>query len=815
MTSVMNPGCDLHLIHSTVAPVPQRLRILVDVGSQAIDVAGDARTTYHNLNTTIVSRARAVFTPLRVGETATRVTFQATPASPVQELGYVRIRVHGALRDLQFGNKRITVRVGSADYVPTVFAEFDDLPLADVTGHDWLTVRAAGSASFSVAAGDRSGRIRVPTTSVPGEQNLLFVEAGTISAMVPVHVTESAATLRPILSPLRYTGPHTTRRNLLVLGEGFPDQNAFELHATKVIDKLFSSPINSPYPQLAGHFNVWTAYESPPAGVSPESGITIGPLVNDVGEPLPLFSPRAPNLYTVNDVTALAGLPLAGAIPADGTAARGAWSTIPTFDPAKMPDPVFDRWKEQTQQRPLLAKDSCFGLMFGGRPCGPEAPDAAGGLPGTHWELFPTDSANTLQPDPRRVPVNPAFPDFLNPNSSQAMGELFQVYFESLKYGIDANHVDHHVGRTWLRGAADDGLCAILVYEDYAGGTAFGSVDAATGLNVRTALAWSIGNQTRHTLDRSGPQLDHSVNVAKPPYDVLAATLAHELGHALGLGDEYEDIYDEGHVDATTVPAIDFERYANLMHRSTLFAGTHIAANRIKWNWDRIALASPVLQVAVPPPSVTNLATLQLEPGQGMKWKLARDQALDVYLRVRELNRTAPDSTFQTPLGPLKLTKIVGDTVELTGPFVSPLTYGAGCVLYLPVTKNAGKLTLVHPAVEADLVSKGPFGVNTNINITARGESARKDISGFSKPKNREMVIGAFDGAGEYNTNVFRPSGQCKMREVEFPGTTGHLWWKRAVTRIRPFCFTCKYILINEVWPGAYDLLDRDYPEDC
>lgn len=810
----MNPGCDLHLIHATVAPIPQRLRILVNVAAQAIDVAGDPRTTYHNLDMTVVGRAGAVFTPLRVGETVTRVTFQETPASPVQQLGHVRIRVHGALRNLQFGNTRVTVRVGSADYVPTVFAEFDDLPLADVTGHDWLTVRVAGSASFSVAAGDHSGRIRVPATSTPGEQNLLFVEAGTMSAMMPVHVAEALSTPRPILNPLRYTGPHTTRRNLLIMGEGFPDEDTFELHATRIIDKLFSSPLNNPYPQLAGHINVWTAYEPPPAGVAPESGITIGPLVNDAGEPLPLLSNRGANLYTVNDVTALVGYPTAGAIPADGTAARAAWSSIPTFDPAWMPDAVFDRWKQQAQRSPLLAKDSRFGLMFGSRPCGPDAPDALAGLPGTHWELFPTASATALHPDPRRVPVHPAFPDFLHPNPSEALGDLFQVYFESLKYGIDATNVDHDVGRTWLRGGADDGLCAILVFEGQSGGTAFGSIDDVTGLSVRTALAWSVGNQKGHTLDRSGHQLDHTVNVTKPAYDVLAANLAHELGHVLGLGDEYEDIYDEGHIDAANVPALEFERYANLMHRSTLFAGANITANTLKWNWDRIALASPVLQVAVPPPGVPDPATLQLEPGQGMKWKLARDRALDVYLRVRELNRTAPGSTYQSPLGPFKLTKLVGDTVELTGPFVSPLTYGPGCVLYLPVTKPAGKLTLVHPAVDADLVNKGPFGVNATINLTAKGESARKDIAGFSKPKNREMVIGAFDGAGTYNTNAFRPSGQCKMREVEFPGTTG-LIFKTDITRLRPFCFTCRYILINVIWPGAYDLLDREYPEDC
>jgi hypothetical protein len=198
--------------------------------------------------------------------------------------------------------------------------------------------------------------------------------------------------------------------------------------------------------------------------------------------------------------------------------------------------------------------------------------------------------------------------------------------------------------------------------------------------------------------------------------------------------------------------------------------------------------------------------------GQGKKWTAARDQHLGVFLRVRDINTLHPEMR-----GPMTILDITNDQLTLKGATVPIFTFNAGSVLYLPSLSGR----LVHERVHDYLATHAPFGISQDPTKAKQGGEAPPDIPGFSKPKNRQNIIGVYDGGGNFNTNVFRPSGNCRMRnqkywrEPEWYLAHGFIPWRRGIPRVQQFCFVCRYIIVNKFGPDAFDVLDREYPQDC
>src|SRR5262249_57898365 len=67
-------------------------------------------------------------------------------------------------------------------------------------------------------------------------------------------------------------------------------------------------------------------------------------------------------------------------------------------------------------------------------------------------------------------------------------------------------------------------------------------------------------------------------------------TIAAELAHKFGIGDEYALVPQTAQVSVA-----DLEQYSNLqLHADALGADGKLKGNEIKWNWHRIAKAAPV-----------------------------------------------------------------------------------------------------------------------------------------------------------------------------------------------------------------------------
>jgi hypothetical protein len=276
----ISPGADIHLVVGMTQVIVAHAYL--DTGER--DIAADPATSYNGFGAA-VTLAGATFTGVAVGDVIGVVNFTETVnGAPVVHSGYLRIRVHAALEELWIANDQITIRAGESDYVATVWAKFDDLAIADVTGHDWLTFKTTGTA-FTLP-GFPNGRIAA-RAGAAGLQDLLRLEVGTIGHMTLVHVGPAVSEIRPIIAPVRYHAPHQFRRNILFLAEGYPDKSTFEEHVLRIVDIVFTSPVHSPYRHLRERFNIWTAFEEPPTGTVKPSGVTFGPSVTAKGAPLP------------------------------------------------------------------------------------------------------------------------------------------------------------------------------------------------------------------------------------------------------------------------------------------------------------------------------------------------------------------------------------------------------------------------------------------------------------------------------------------------------------------------------------------------
>jgi hypothetical protein len=64
-------------------------------------------------------------------------------------------------------------------------------------------------------------------------------------------------------------------------------------------------------------------------------------------------------------------------------------------------------------------------------------------------------------------------------------------------------------------------------------------------------------------------------------------------------------------------------------------------------------------------------------------------------------------------------------------------------------------------------------------------------------PKQTCDVVGVYTGGGVWTVGVYRPSGTCRMRTRKNNPS---------------FCFVCKYLIVDNIYPGQLAALDAQYP---
>jgi hypothetical protein len=765
------------------------------------------------------------------------------PAPDVFKPVAVRVHVHRNVVRIWLTPEQLSVRRLTAAgrdetlYNFTVRAEFDDGIVADITSSDRYAPIPADTECFaagnrvvipaSLAAGAPPREITFGTTP---EWNSVEAKAK-IAALAPWNDPNTQVPQAELMSghPRVLDGTLAPEKvpNLVFLPSGFTaaDQNAFVAITDSLVHRLRNDPQLRPYPYLARAMNFWRI-----PVVSPQAGVCVRMEVypfekNGQLFALPLPRPERPSetdKWQLAHLIYVAGLPMpgdkVGQVTTDKIRERWALTILAQFVPllndhAVVPDMLVEAWQRCAGRTFIDETDNFPAISVGGVPDINDEDDV--GI----FDYYGL-RAGALETDPNTFDVK----------QSRERRAFFERVSAKPKNGItlELSDAPKDIGRLWAEMrdsfAFDQRFFVIDLCNMPTGHVAFGRGrwGGITGLVIRPTLRVPtdialITNETtlpglpvvkdpiRNALKFSAPQLD-----SMELLDQAWQTVAHEIGHALGLGDEYS-----GRKGATLIPdpSNPFLRldYSNLMTAVDVLKADKITVDvgKIKWNWHRIRAAS--LIIGPINPRGGEVYEIPVAPKSGFRFK-AGDPVL---LRQRARLKVFPNDL--TTSGECKVESVSADgsTVVISraagGTLDLPQTFFPGSILFAPLpappelVPHRTYLTLVSPLSERimDAIG-GALGGKTCNNTDKKVYRAPVQAPavpsqvGDAGPLNAlPRIVGVYYGGAEFACGVVHPAGSCQMRN--------------GFNAFTHFCHVCQYALVDQVDPEQHGLVDSDY----
>jgi hypothetical protein len=300
------------------------------------------------------------------------------------------------------------------------------------------------------------------------------------------------------------------------------------------------------------------------------------------------------------------------------------------------------------------------------------------------------------------------------------------------------------------------------------------------------------------------------------PAEVPANTCrvaVHELGHSLGLGDEYvEAVGDYPNQDET------FDFFANLQTRkSAQRDGTDengqptrvIHGDEVKWNWHRITRAGVITGLIKEDSPGSGRFGIPIRPGHAAQFQ-EHDRVL---LRAREAG---------TPLTKRPVALHAGQELQvMTRPVdsltVEPVTagsvtaddlkkFGPGCIAYVATSAPESVRAPDYPYAEMVALNIKKYMTDKKRGLTDpcgnkfEGVGSYADLAGFPGTPvsfDTSLIVGLFEGGAQYTCGVFHPTGSCMMNNDSQDGAA--------------FCPVCRYVIVDMIDPFYHWDLDRDY----
>lgn len=845
---VLFPHCDVHVAlngapalslsvfaRDTATPATDPLTLANVTASCTFEVFAPHNAVGNRFQAFATIAQNGLVTPTAVGTNLVQVRHDS-------HYMVFRLQVHDRILGWWFGNGSITTARDTSfpTSQPSIYALFSDDAsgtdiVGDITGHGYVPLTSQDPAVFTV--GDR-GRLQ----GVAEGSGTLQGDFLGVRRTLPVRVVDYAKR-RDVLEPVR--APNlanaSSTPNMLFVGEGFrdsaDDRRLFDKIVTEAVDDLFTSNRHQPYGLLEGSFNVFKVHAP-----SQQHGTTVAYRVDTGaatvsgetarGTMIPYeYEASEPPKYTIAALVRRVGLPKRNeARTAAAIIAEWSGQGLPDFDPARVDDATVAMWKTQKAAGLLEARDTFFGLHFGNRfadrrsgfaapPVTRPATETAGAplraFIARVYEWFDLRSvARSVTPDPRRQAV-----ERFRRSSNDRHHDTITSWYASLHYRY-APH--QNIGAEWVPDPTaaqlrpSVGLVGIILHDQLNGGTSIGyatanSLNSYKGVDFNLTTTGNERTMRRALADRVDVDLQDCID-----------TLAHEFGHALGLGDEYES---SGGDDPEVLkwPGVDefrdnLARIGAIYANGTVSGGTLTLTDRkldpdkVKW----LDLLRTQLSARTVAPSVQAGANLEvkIDPRQTPRWTAAKAEGLEAFLRARDIppdGRQLPlkydDAHYLVRLVIERVDEATG-TIALGGPELPPApfpVFPVGSLLFVPRRHEDDSLRYVVEKKVRETLNTTRLPLNEDPDTTRvnRGRDSPVSISGFKGPCKSYKTIGVYEGGGNYAAGYYRPAGLCKMRasgDIDGPGEG-------------EFCFVCRYLLVSRIDPGLLDVLDNNqYP---
>ncbi|WP_328616163.1 hypothetical protein OHS18_05435 [Amycolatopsis sp. NBC_00355] len=742
----------------------------------------------------------------------------------------IRVHVHEKLSSLWLTPSRLTVRQGADQARFSVLGLFDQVIDGTVVLEDGVIGDITNWSPFRPPGANELTYVHLPHTTTPAltwsaTGGPITVDARTGVLTAPVEAgpdTKVTATTAgqhadgtAVCAPSWSThvrlahlgGPGVqqagTVPNILFLPDGFQDTAADQALYNRLVgivkDRLESRTETRPFAALTGRVNYWRGWvPSPDAGVTVLDELDPSPAPGELptkAVPLPLPSTARPAAgWSLADVVNAIGLPNAADYPT-GTTVETKIGFLQTVYgnsiTADLLRPRFDQWVGLNDRLLLNERDTAFHMAFSERP-------SADAILLGHY----------ISPNPRRISDNDLtkFLDALRgPNDDILPAGLWST-------GKDRNRVV-----MLCRSSKDGGLASRRKVSETSNGITIGVSSAARPFH-----------QVRPNSRGDGFDL-------KPddiPTDVFYSvwlTVAHELGHSFGLGDEYGRRTDA----PTPLKIRQVRSNPNVQDRGSLTVdGTPeglIDAGKIKWSdWPRIDRAG-VLKNGLTDP-VGGRFTVDLVDA-----KASGLQTDDIVMFRRRPLATAGK--------PSDICKIVGVDVPANRVFVAPLLGGtvvptafpAGSILLAYVRKPdpdfahdkfGGVLTLADPVVLQRIAeTQNPLNAQPRAgeadppnDVEGRPcGNVRLPVPTFAtnfphraaprKPDFSYWTIGLYENGSEHNCGIYRPTGTCVMNRQFFEDP------KTKTVKLADFCIICRYAFVDSADPTLHHAVEADFRE--
>jgi hypothetical protein len=722
----------------------------------------------------------------------------------------IRVQVHGAMSQVWLTPDQLTVRMfGSPGtqvhtaYRFAVRALFDDNVMGDLTdGHGVTWTETGGhvgaDGTISILPGDSPDTNFFVSATLPAEFGGAITPNGPTLHIGPTWSNDPTPPQFNIVAGggVPVTGTAETNANVLFIGDGFTsaDGDTFDQIVDTYVHFLQSNTLTKPFNLFSSRMNFWKIlFPAGQMGISFRSELaTLG--IKPYAVPVPAVkkpapdppAPAPPTQWDLPNLLYAVGLP----IPGDEAAARSPallkqeWQRLLQNDPvphigADPNDDLVNSWKMLARRVLVEEQDDFPGLAYG---------------------YIPTANADDTT--------------LLHLHEDRAGLRLLRADLATLGSDDATTSDSRPIGALWAGDEAGFRFLnrdLVAVISSCPGGRAanqrsqtLGHYVAVTSgpMNPYIPLTQPTGQST-FELDFPGASADVEASASR--------IVAHELGHSMGLGDEYPE-FTGPFPKQSADPG-----QANLQteHDARDSATNSLSGNQILWTWHRITAAAVVDQGTISDAG-PNRFQIPLIPDVSFRFA----QGDTVLLRKRAwksvLQRLQP--------GDVSPALVIADPPQSGAVVVSPgpaaavtladlQAFAPGSLLYTPKPAPASVLSAAYPYAEmvaknvkdAITTNKMPLTEVPCVFDTSNPQIPLVDVEGGRTAvadfqmdfADIARVVGLYSGGSRYSCGIFHPTGQCMMRND--------------LDAQAEFCAVCRYIMVDLMAPDFHSDIDADY----